>query len=56
MDYMNKKEIELRLQEINRIMQQTAANYNMLEGGKAECEFWLKKINDEENKSLIEDK
>ena len=38
---MTKEKIEKRLQEIEKAMQQSMANHNMLEGGRQECLYWL---------------
>ena len=50
---MNKEILEERLKEIesaidkqNKIINQDMANLNMLEGGKHEVLFWLKKVNE----------
>lgn len=47
---MNKEMIEKRLQEINKHIEQSLANLNMLMGGKEECLHWLKQL-DEIDKS-----
>ncbi len=41
---MTKKELENRLEEIEKAMQQCVANFNMLEGAKNECLYWQKKF------------
>lgn len=42
---MDRETIEKRLQEIEKHIQQAAANFNMLEGGKQECLYWLDQLN-----------
>jgi len=41
---MKKEEVQIRIQEIEKHQQQLTANFNMLEGGKQECLYWLKEI------------
>ena len=43
--------LEGRLQEIEAAIQQATANFNMLEGGKQECIFWINKVKEECNKT-----
>lgn len=38
------KELETAIEKQNQIINQDMANLNMLEGGKQECLFWLKKL------------
>ncbi len=38
---MTKEQIELRLKEIEKAIEQSMANLNMLVGGKQECFYWL---------------
>jgi len=45
---MDKESIEKRLQEIEKHIQQIMANFNMLEGGKQECLYWLDKLKESE--------
>lgn len=42
---MDKESLEKRLQEIEKAMEQTLANYNLLQGGKQECIYWLEFLN-----------
>jgi hypothetical protein len=48
---MNIETLEKRLREIEQVMQQTLANFNMLEGGKAEILYWLGELKKMEHKS-----
>lgn len=41
---MNLEDLKLRLKSIEMQLQQTLANYNMLEGGKAELLHWIEQI------------
>lgn len=41
---MTEEELKKRLQAIEQLMQQALANFNMLEGGKQECLYWLEQI------------
>lgn len=41
---MTKELLERRLQELDKALQQALANFNMIEGGKQECLYWLEKI------------
>lgn len=41
---MNKETINIRLKEIEKSIEQTIANYNVLLGGKQECLYWLDEI------------
>jgi hypothetical protein len=42
--------LEKRIKEIEDSMKQVIANYNLLEGAKAECLQWIEKIKAEEKK------
>lgn len=48
---MKKEDLENRIKLMDQQMQQTLANYNMLQGGKEECLYWLKSLNDQEEVS-----
>jgi len=41
---MNKEEIEKRLAELHRMLDQIQANGNATLGAIAECEYWLKRL------------
>lgn len=45
--------LQKRLQEIEKLMQQTAANFNMLEGGKAETLYWLNRLKANDDASFL---
>jgi hypothetical protein len=42
---MTQKEIQDRILEIDKEMQQLLANYNALTGMKQDCLYWLDKLN-----------
>ena len=41
---MNKEQLQKRLEEIQKHIDQALANLNMLMGGKEECLHWLKQL------------
>ena len=41
---MNRESLQKRLGEIEKAIEQSMANLNMLIGGKEECLYWLKQI------------
>ncbi len=45
---MNKEELEKRLTEIDKHLDQAMANYNVLLGGKQELQYWLSQIKQED--------
>lgn len=46
---MSSEDIQKRMADLERAMQQCLANYNMLQGGIEECKYWLKKLEELEN-------
>jgi hypothetical protein len=52
---MDKEAIEKRLAEINKHIEQSMANINMLMGGREECTYWLKLLNGHSNPSMSEE-
>lgn len=47
---MTKEAIEARLVELEKAINQTLANYNVLMGGKQECEYWLRILGEQDRK------
>lgn len=41
---MKREIIEKRLKELEKAIEQSIANLNMLMGGKEECMYWLKQL------------
>ncbi len=53
--YMTIELLELRLQEIAASAKQLSANFSMLEGGRLECEYWIKKLKEDKTELVLED-
>lgn len=52
---MKREDLETRLKNIEKNMEQLLANFNMLSGGKQEILYWLSEI-DKANEPKKEDK
>jgi hypothetical protein len=52
---MNLEEMESRVVEIEKAMQQAVANYNALDGGRQELLYWIQKLKDSEKVSVVLD-
>lgn len=49
---MNKEIIEKRLAEIQKAIDQHMANLNMMMGGKEECLYWLKQLDEKSSNGM----
>jgi len=49
---MNKEQIEARLAELNKELQQLTANANAVNGAIQDCEYWLAQLDAEETKEI----
>lgn len=47
---MNRSQLIERLKELDVAIKQTLSNFNALEGARQECELWLKKEEEADNK------
>jgi hypothetical protein len=48
---MTLEDLEVRLQIIENNMKQTVANYNLQEGNKQECLFWIDRLKKKKDES-----
>ena len=51
---MTKEQIEARLAELNKELQQLTANANAINGAIQDCEFWLAQLDKAEQKEFNE--
>jgi lipid II:glycine glycyltransferase (peptidoglycan interpeptide bridge formation enzyme) len=51
---MTHEQIEVRLAELNKELQQLTANANAVNGAIQDCEFWLAQLDAEEYKKRLE--
>ena len=49
---MDKDTLNMRLQEIEKAIEQAMANINMLLGGKQELKYWLSKLPVDNNETV----
>jgi hypothetical protein len=52
---MTIEELEERLKQLDEMMKQTIANYNMFEGGRNEIQYWINQLKEKSGDGAVKD-